>query len=133
LSSRFDIVSKSVNLEPKVTANYQPELLALHLHKFILLTVLLAIFFVTSLQTLANDNINNFDPKSYNPVLVHQAQEQAELPFILHSVWAYQFGSTDGSDCWGYLAPDGQQYAIMGISTGLVFVNVTTLQMSVKK
>ena len=100
----------------------------MNLHRLILLTVLLAIFFVTSLQTLANDNIDNFDPRSYKPPQVQQAQGQAELPFILDSVWAYRFGSTNGSDCWGYLAPDSQQYAIMGISSGLVFVNVSTLQ-----
>ena len=46
----------------------------------------------------------------------------------MDSVCAYPFGSGNGSDCWSYLAPNGQQYAIIGISTGLVFVNVTTLQ-----
>ena len=100
----------------------------MNLHKLILLTVLLTIISVTSLQTLANDNIDNFDPRSYKPAQVQQAQEQVELPFSLDSVWAHRFGIENGSDCWGYLAPDSQQYAIMGISTGIVFVNVSTLQ-----
>ena len=53
--------------------------------------------------------------------------------FILDSVATYSFpgpggGSfgADGSDCWGWIAPNGDQYAIMGINAGLVFVNVTT-------
>ena len=100
----------------------------MNLPKLILLIVLLAIISFTSLRTLANDNLDNFDARSYKPAQMQQAQEQDELPFILDSVWAYQFGSTNGSDCWGYLAPDSQQYAIMGISSGIVIVNVSTLQ-----
>ncbi|MFQ5607500.1 MAG: choice-of-anchor B family protein, partial [Candidatus Zixiibacteriota bacterium] len=37
-------------------------------------------------------------------------------------------GGDNGSDCWGFVAPNGDQYAIMGIHPGVVFVNVTTMQ-----
>ncbi len=40
----------------------------------------------------------------------------------------YQFGVSQGSDCWGYTSPSNVDYAIMGISVGLVFVNVNTRQ-----
>ncbi len=49
-------------------------------------------------------------------------------PFQLEELAVFQFSNQDGSDCWGWKAPDGQQYAIMGISSGVVFVNATTLQ-----
>ena len=51
-------------------------------------------------------------------------------PFVLDSVATFQFGSQHGSDCWGWTAPNGDQYAIMGIDIGLVFVNVTTMQVA---
>lgn len=100
----------------------------MNLHKFFLLSVILLVCSFTSIQTLANDNIDNFDPRSQNLSLEQKTEGQAELPFILDSVWAHRFGSSNGSDCWGYLAPDSQQYAIMGIFSGIVIVNVSTLQ-----
>ena len=56
-----------------------------------------------------------------------QAQA-ANTPYLLDSLAAFQFGTTNGSDVWGYRAPDGQQYAIMGTEFGVVFVNTTTMQ-----
>ncbi len=32
------------------------------------------------------------------------------------------------ADCWGWQAPDGQEYAIVGHETGVTFVNATTMQ-----
>ena len=52
----------------------------------------------------------------------------AEPPYLLDSVFFHQFGTFDGSDCWGYSAPDGNQYAFMGIHVGIVAVNATTFQ-----
>lgn len=40
-------------------------------------------------------------------------------------------GSTDttgGSDVWGYTAPDGSEYAIMGVMQGVAFVKVPDMQ-----
>ncbi len=50
--------------------------------------------------------------------------------FNLDSVATFTFGSADGSDCWGWQQPGGDQYAIMGIREGIVFVDVTTLQIA---
>ena len=36
--------------------------------------------------------------------------------------------TTGGSDCWGYTAPDGTEYALMGVRDGIAVVNATTLQ-----
>src|SRR5690606_4972601 len=32
---------------------------------------------------------------------------------------------TSGADCWGYVAPSGREYAIIGLSNGVGFVEVT--------
>lgn len=36
-----------------------------------------------------------------------------------------QMGATAGNDCWGYVSPSGREYAIMGCTTKIVFVEVT--------
>jgi choice-of-anchor B domain-containing protein len=56
-----------------------------------------------------------------------QSQTQ---PFILDSLAAFQFGNEHGSDCWGWAAPNGDPYAIMGIDVGIVFVNAATLEVA---
>lgn len=33
--------------------------------------------------------------------------------------------NTSGNDCWGYVSPSGREYAIMGVSNGTGFVDVT--------
>lgn len=34
-------------------------------------------------------------------------------------------GATSGADCWGYTSPSGREYAIIGVSTGTAFVEIT--------
>ncbi|MDX9911384.1 MAG: choice-of-anchor B family protein [Phycisphaerales bacterium] len=34
-------------------------------------------------------------------------------------------GATSGNDCWGYVSPSGREYAIMGLSNALGFVEIT--------
>ena len=34
-------------------------------------------------------------------------------------------GSGSGNDCWGYVSPSGREYAIMGLSSGTSFVEIT--------
>ena len=34
-------------------------------------------------------------------------------------------GPSSGNDCWGYVSPSGREYAIMGLSNGTSFVEVT--------
>lgn len=36
--------------------------------------------------------------------------------------------TTGGSDCWGWSAPDGTEYAIMGVRDGIAIVNAHTMQ-----
>ncbi len=47
--------------------------------------------------------------------------------YNLDSVATFQFTGINGSDVWGWVSPTGDQYAIMGINEGIVFVNVTTM------
>ncbi|MCZ6815480.1 MAG: choice-of-anchor B family protein, partial [Planctomycetota bacterium] len=35
-------------------------------------------------------------------------------------------GGSNGNDCWGYVAPSGREYALMGVSNKLVVVEITT-------
>jgi choice-of-anchor B domain-containing protein len=37
------------------------------------------------------------------------------------------FSTFGGTGCWGYRAPDGTDYAIMGVSTGIAVVNTSTM------
>ncbi|KAA3637410.1 MAG: choice-of-anchor B family protein, partial [Calditrichaeota bacterium] len=51
-----------------------------------------------------------------------------ETPYILEELASFQFSNHNGSDCWGWKDPSGNQYAMMGVSGALVFVNATTQQ-----
>lgn len=48
--------------------------------------------------------------------------------YVLCVDTTYQFGTFAGTDCWGWQAPNGQEFAIMGVSNGVAFINVTTKQ-----
>lgn len=37
----------------------------------------------------------------------------------------FNVGTTSGNDCWGYTSPSGREYAIIGLSNGTGFVEVT--------
>lgn len=39
-----------------------------------------------------------------------------------------RFGQTAGTDCWGWTGPDGTEYAIMGVETGIAIVNAETVE-----
>lgn len=54
------------------------------------------------------------------------ASQQA-TQYQLDSIATFEFTDVDGSDCWGWRAPNGDQYAIMGVFEGVAFVNVTTM------
>ncbi len=47
--------------------------------------------------------------------------------FGFDSVATFQFIAAGGSDCWGWTAPDGTEYAFMGVLDGVAVVNVTDL------
>lgn len=50
----------------------------------------------------------------------------APSPLPFDSVAVYQYAG--GNDCWGWIAPDGTEYAIMGARTGVAFINIVTGQ-----
>ncbi len=57
----------------------------------------------------------------------------AQQPIELELVGDVQFGvdprfNSGGSDVWGYTAPDGSEYAIMGILNGVAIVSVPDLE-----
>jgi choice-of-anchor B domain-containing protein len=95
---------------------------------FKLLILALLIAFATFFPASADDNIQNFYARNNKSNFVSQSLGTTEQAYILDSLWAFQFGTFNGSDCWGYTAPDSQQYAIMGIHAGIVIVNATTFQ-----
>ncbi len=53
--------------------------------------------------------------------------------FWLHGKSRFPFhvvsgDTTGGSDCWGWTAPDGTEYALMGVREGIAIVNAHTMQ-----
>jgi choice-of-anchor B domain-containing protein len=38
---------------------------------------------------------------------------------------SFEGAHTSGADCWGYVSPSGREYAIIGLSDGVAFVEVT--------
>jgi len=36
-----------------------------------------------------------------------------------------ELGSSGGNDCWGYVSPSGREYALMGVRTAMVVVEIT--------
>ena len=42
--------------------------------------------------------------------------------YSLNLVGRIRFGTGLGSDCWGYTAPDGTEYALMGVYNGVAVV-----------
>jgi len=49
-------------------------------------------------------------------------------PVTIDSIATFTFSGFGGSDCWGWEAPDGTEYAIMGVADGIAFVNATAKQ-----
>src|SRR6185295_19852345 len=58
---------------------------------------------------------------------------QGRVPFVSSNVqlmgWKtlsdFPGANTSGNDCWGYTSPSGREYAIIGLSNGTGFVEVT--------
>ncbi|MFT7462016.1 MAG: choice-of-anchor B domain-containing protein [Pseudohongiellaceae bacterium] len=65
--------------------------------------------------------------------LVLYKSNAAEAPFTSNGVtllsWlplsAFAGSQTRGADCWGYVSPSGREYAIIGMSAGVSFVEIT--------
>jgi choice-of-anchor B domain-containing protein len=53
------------------------------------------------------------------PVMSAQAADTLALVGLVN------FSSANGSECWGWTAPDGTEYAIMGYHSGIAFVRTT--------
>jgi choice-of-anchor B domain-containing protein len=44
----------------------------------------------------------------------------------LHELQGPSEAAFTGNDCWGYVSPSGREYAIIGLSTGTTFVEIST-------
>ncbi len=60
---------------------------------------------------------------------VASSQQSVEVIGRIHFP-SLLFGSdtTSGSDCWGYTAPNGTEYALLGVNDGIAVVNAMTMQ-----
>lgn len=65
-----------------------------------------------------------WDANSDDPLSIIFPHENVTL---LSWITVPEFGSqhTSANDCWGYTAPSGREYALIGLSHGLAFVDVT--------
>ncbi|MFQ5498101.1 MAG: choice-of-anchor B family protein [Candidatus Zixiibacteriota bacterium] len=98
------------------------------------LTILLSVLFLVAATAMAvpldlpEDYYEMFESpsgsgkNSYNP-----GSQALATSYGFDSVAVFKFGNFAGSDCWGWQGPDGNEYAIMGIYEGIVFVDVTHL------
>lgn len=62
-----------------------------------------------------------------------ETAQASHYRFWLHGKIRFPFfvtgsDTTGGSDCWGWTAPDGTEYAIMGVRDGIAVVNAHTMQ-----
>ena len=53
------------------------------------------------------------------------AQYQSENVDLLSRVALSEFGAEFAEDSWGYVSPSGREYAIIGLSNGTGFVEIT--------
>jgi len=73
------------------------------------------------------------DRSNYHPFPSPRKSGQGSVGFTSSNVqlmsWLplgeFNAGTTSGNDCWGYTSPSGREYAIIGLSNGTGFVEVT--------
>ena len=53
------------------------------------------------------------------------AQFASENVSLYSNVTLAELGSSFAEDCWGYVSPSGREYAIVGVSAGTAFVEIT--------
>lgn len=54
----------------------------------------------------------------------YRLERVAEIRFPASSAGCGSTDTTGGSDCWGYTAPDGSEYALMGVRDGIAVVKI---------
>ncbi len=54
-----------------------------------------------------------------------QGQYDAEGVALIDRVGIEEFSANKAEDCWGYVSPSGREYAIIGLSNGTGFVEIT--------
>ena len=52
-------------------------------------------------------------------------QYEAENVELFSHVTLQDFGANGAKDCWGYVSPSGREYAIIGLTNGAGFVEIT--------
>ncbi|MCH8251616.1 MAG: choice-of-anchor B family protein, partial [Planctomycetes bacterium] len=53
------------------------------------------------------------------------AQYPSQNATLLSHIDIAEFGAGNGNDCWGYTSPSGREYALMGLSNKVAFVEIT--------
>ncbi|MSR63702.1 MAG: choice-of-anchor B family protein [Planctomycetes bacterium] len=92
-------------------------------------TLLVFALLLTSIRVHAGDEDANPHPVFPSP----RQSGQGRLAFAASNVqllgWqplaAFPGANVSGNDCWGYSAPSGREYALIGLSNGTGFVEVT--------
>lgn len=84
-------------------------------------------------ENFSNTSNTEFNPNTTGIIGAFSTADRYSLDSLATFVFprpAGANGGNNGSDCWGWVAPNGDLYAIMGIHPGIVFVNVTTMQVA---
>ncbi|HEX2896997.1 MAG TPA: hypothetical protein VHP63_02990, partial [candidate division Zixibacteria bacterium] len=55
------------------------------------------------------------------------SQAQSDSMYYMCFQDSTRFGTSGGSECWGWTSPEGVDYAIMGVHDGVAFVNTQTM------
>lgn len=63
-----------------------------------------------------------------SPSGVTSVSAEGDTIYAVCNLRTFQFTSAGGTDCWGWEAPDGTEYAIMGVYEGIAYVDVTSMQ-----
>jgi hypothetical protein len=74
---------------------------------------------------LSQDETNDQMPAIKSP-----NRQVGDSIYVFCDLATFTFGAYGGSDCWGYNAPGGDSYAIMGVFNGIAFVNTTTISVA---
>ncbi len=90
--------------------------------------LLILLFLTASLSAVPLDYKEKNIRLIPRPTTTSSLSVAGETSYQLEELAVFQFSDHNGSDCWGWKAPNGDQYAIMGINEGVVFVNATSQQ-----
>jgi choice-of-anchor B domain-containing protein len=108
------------------------------MRRFTLLTIALCLIAAcTQVNAVPIDYAPANTPVSQSPILPGQTGESHSTMaamtgdstfYMCLTGWTQPDSAFGGTECWGWEAPDGKEYAIMGVNSGVAFINAATLQ-----